>query len=280
MRKIYRFIKNCVKPLKLHRFKFFGRLNKRITESLRANIAKVDGHKMILDDKDSLRLSLNGIYEPEQTQYINDLLQPGDNVIDIGANIGYYALIMAKKVGDSGSVFCFEPDKENHLILMKNIENNNYNNRVKIYNNALSDQNGKLKLYISETNRGDHRIYSSDQERDFIEINAIRLDDVEEIKNKKLKLIKIDIQGSEMIALNGMKNTILNSNPVVISEFWPKGIRMSGKNPDDYVGFFLSNGYKMHLLTENGFKPITKNELERQVNVEKGNFTNIVFTPH
>jgi FkbM family methyltransferase len=277
MRKIYRFIKTCVKPLNLGRFAFFGKLNKKITEKIRTNHALVDGHKMTLDDKDSLRLSLNGIYEPEQTNYIKNLLQEEDQVIDIGGNIGYYALIMAKKVGAKGKVFCFEPDKTNFSILTENICQNKYENIITSYNDAVSNEKGVLKLFISETNRGDHRIYSSDQDRNFIEINAVKLDDLIELKEAKIKFIKIDIQGSEMIALEGMKELILKNKPVLISEFWPKGIKMSGKNPDEYIQFFLSNGYAMSLLTEKGLKPISKDELNKEVSIEKGNFTNIVF---
>lgn len=277
MRKIYRFLKKLVKPLKLYRFKSLGKLNKAITRFIRTNHALVDGHKMILDDKDSLRLSLNGIYEPEQTNYIKNLLQEGDQVIDIGGNIGYYALIMAKKVGAKGKVFCFEPDKTNFSILTENIRQNKYENIITSYNDAVSNEKGVLKLFISETNRGDHRIYSSDQDRNFIEINAVKLDDLIELKEAKIKFIKIDIQGSEMIALEGMKELILKNKPVLISEFWPKGINMSGKNPDEYIQFFLSNGYAMSLLTEKGLKPISKDELNKEVSIEKGNFTNIVF---
>lgn len=278
MRKIYRFIKTCVKPLKLHRFGFFGKLNKKITEKIRTNEAMVHGHKMKLDDKDSLRLSLNGIYEPEQTDFIKNLLKEGDYVIDIGANIGYYALLMAKKVGPNGKVFCFEPDKTNFSILTENIRNNNYEKIIISFNDAVSNEKGILKLFISETNRGDHRIYSSDQDRNFIEINAVKLDEMAELKEVKIKFMKMDIQGSEMIALEGMKGLILRNKPILISEFWPKGIKMSGKNPDEYIQFFLSNGYSMSLLTEKGLMPISKEELDKEVSIEKGNFTNIVFT--
>ena len=279
MRKIFSIIKKISKPLKLHRFPFFARLNKKITEKVRTNHAVVDGHAMILDDKDSLRLSINGIYEIEQTNYIKNLLNEGDCAIDIGANIGYYALVMAKRVGLSGKVFCFEPDKTNFSILKKNVENNQYSNTVYLYNDAISFESGKIKLYISESNRGDHRIYSSDQNRDFIEINAIRLDEVKEIMDSEIKLIKIDIQGSEMIALESMKKVIKKNKPIIISEFWPKGIRMSGKNAEDYINYYISVGYSLNLLEGKGLKKITKVELDNLVTVEKGNFTNIVFVP-
>jgi FkbM family methyltransferase len=279
MRKIFRILKKISKPFKLHRFPFFARLNKKITEKVRTNHAVIDGHTMVLDDKDSLRLSINGIYEVEQTNYIKALLKEGDCVIDIGANIGYYALVMAKCVGNRGKVFCFEPDKTNFAILKRNVEANQYTDRVILFNDAVSFESGKIKLYISETNRGDHRIYSSDQSREFIEINAVRLDEVNEVMNCNIKLIKIDIQGSEMIALSSMRKVIEKNKPILISEFWPQGIKMSGKNSDDYINYFISLGYTLNLLEANGLKKITKPELDNLVSEEKGNFTNIVFVP-
>lgn len=279
MRKIYRFIKNIVKPLKLHRFKFFGDLNKKITQKVVTNHAIVDGHKMVLDDKDSLRLSLNGVYEIEQTNLIKKLVKEGDYVLDIGANIGYYALILAKKVGVKGKVFCFEPDKTNFSILSQNVKNNNYSDRVVLFNDAVSDSNENIKLYISETNRGDHRIYSSDENRNYIEITALIPDEEPLLQNVKISFIKIDIQGSEMIALGGMKKLIIKNRPIVISEFWPKGIKMSGKSPDDYLNFYLKNNYSMQLLLKDGLKKVNLKELQEIVNIEKGNFENIVFTP-
>lgn len=277
MRKVYRFIKNIVKPLKLHRFKIFSVLNKKITQRVVTNHAKVDGHEMILDDKDSLRLSLNGIYEIDQTNLIKKLVKEGDCVMDIGANIGYYALILARSVGPKGKVFCFEPDKTNFSILSQNIKNNNYSDRVVLYNDAVSDSNENIKLYISETNRGDHRIYASDENRNFIEITAVVPDNEVKIQNEKISLIKIDIQGSEMIALGGFKNIVIKNKPIVISEYWPKGIMMSGKNPDDYLNFFIENNYSMNFLTSKGLKKVTIEEIKKVVNVEKGNFDNIVF---
>jgi len=277
MRKLFLGIKKVVKPLKLHRFKFFGTLNKKIVAKIKTNTATIDGHQMLLDSHDSLNLSIDGVYEIEQTNYIKSVLKPGDFVLDIGANIGYYSLIIAKKIGPNGKVFCFEPDPGNFEILSKNISQNNYTTNSVLFNNAVSNENSKLKLYISELNSGDHRTYSSENDRNFIEIDALKIDDIPELTNVKIKLIKMDIQGWEMYAVNGMRNLILNSKPIVISEFWPIGFKMSNTNPDEYFNFFEENGFNLFIINERGIEATTRKKLYDEYTAEKRNFTSVVF---
>lgn len=278
MRKIFLFIKKMVKPLKLHRFKFFGTLNKKIIAKIKKDSAMVDGHQMQLDAHDSLNLSIDGVYEVEQTNYIKSILKSGDQVLDIGANIGYYSLIIAKKIGPNGKVYCFEPDANNFKILSKNISQNNYSNVSALYNAAVSNENGSLKLFISSVNSGDHRTYSSENDRNFVEVKALRLGDVPELKEIKIRLIKMDIQGWEMYAVRGMAHLIEQSKPIVISEFWPIGFKMSNTDPDEYFQFFQRLGYKLFTITETGLKPVTKEELYAEYTAEKRNFTSIVFS--
>jgi tRNA G37 N-methylase Trm5 len=120
----------------------------------------VQGHKMYLDSKESLDLSIYGVYEEYETDLIKKEIDRGDVVLDLGANIGYYTLLFAKKVGDEGRVYAFEPDPTNFSLLKKNVEINGYRNVVLIQK-AVSNKNGKLKLYLNEDNKGDHRFYNS-----------------------------------------------------------------------------------------------------------------------
>lgn len=101
--------------------------NAFLIRRLKSNVAMVMGHKMFLDCKDSLNLSINnGIYEEFETNIVKEEIKKGDIVLEIGANIGYYTLIFAKLVGEKGKVFAFEPDPTNFALLKKNIEINGY----------------------------------------------------------------------------------------------------------------------------------------------------------
>ncbi len=91
---------------------------------------------------------------------MQNLIKPGQTVIDVGANIGYYnTLQFAKLVGPTVSrVYAFEPDPDNFALLRKNVAQNGYANVVCIQK-AVSDQTSKLKLFRNSQNHGDHRIY-------------------------------------------------------------------------------------------------------------------------
>jgi len=115
-------------------------------------------------------------------------------VVDIGANIGYYTLIFARLVGEQGRVFAFEPDPANFSLLAKNVAVNNYHN-VELIQKAVSDQTGNARLYLSPKSTVDHRIYSSNDNRKFIDVEAVRLDDYFLDNNGKIDFIKMDIQG-------------------------------------------------------------------------------------
>ena len=94
--------------------------------------------------------------EPETIEWIDNYV---DGVFwDIGANIGYFTVLMANLVGSSGKIFSFEPEPLNFKILQKNIEQNHLENVV-LEQSAVGDTDGKIKLYLSNTNSGWHKVF-------------------------------------------------------------------------------------------------------------------------
>src|SRR5262249_36182110 len=153
----------------------------------------------------------NGVYEPFETGLLQNQLRPGDVVVDVGANIGYYTLLFARCVGPRGRVFAFEPDQTNFDLLRRNVERNGYTN-VTLVRKAVAAQSGKLRLYLCEDNKGDHRTYDSHDGRPSLEIDAVSLDDYFAGERGSIALIKMDIQGAEEGALRGMRR-LLADNP-------------------------------------------------------------------
>src|SRR3989344_942009 len=165
---------------------------KSLHRKLKSDFAQVQGHKMYLDEDDSLRLSIFGVYEPSQTELIKQEVKEGDTVLDIGANIGYYTLIFAKLVGPRGKVYAFEPDPKNFSLLKKNIKINSYDNVVLI-NKAISDKTEKIKLYFSSNNKASHTIYGSEKNTNFVTIDSIKLDDYFKTNEQDISFVKIDV---------------------------------------------------------------------------------------
>ena len=124
--RLFRVLKRRGLVERLKRFSVVRAAESFVVSRLRSNVAVVHGHKMFLDPKDSLRLSIFGVYEPFETDLVQHEVGEGDVVLDIGANIGYYTLIFARIVGEGGKVFAFEPDPDNFALLKKNVEASGY----------------------------------------------------------------------------------------------------------------------------------------------------------
>lgn len=208
----------------------------------------IHGHRMYLDDKDSLGISVARETEPAETRLVQRTVQQGWTVLDVGANIGYYTLLLARAVGPTGRVYAFEPDPTNFAILSRNVELNGYRN-VTLVNSALWSETKTLKLYLSEENRGDHRAYASSAQRTSVEIPAISLDDYFGQAIPRVDFMKMDIQGAECHALRGMKK-LLDANPqmVIAMEFWPLGLKAAGTSGEEFLSLLTSRGYRFEQI--------------------------------
>jgi len=247
-----------------------------LLKHLKSNVTHIHGHKMFLDKNDTLGLSLNGSYEEFETEIVNREIKKGDVVLDIGANIGYYTLIFASLVGEKGKVYAFEPDPTNFALLKKNVEINGYNNVV-LVPKAVSDKSGIVKLYLCEENKGDHRIYNSGEGRNSIEVTSVRLDDYFD-KNQHIDFIKMDIQGAEGLALQGMQKLLKRNDSVkIITEFWPIGLKRSGISSKTVLTFLLNLSFSLYELDENTkqLDPITMSTLMKNYNAQDERYTSL-----
>ncbi len=277
--KIYKVIQGAFGGHGIAGFPIIRTVHQFALERLKSDFVIVRGQKMFLDPKDSLNLSIDGIYEEYETELVEKMIQPGDVVVDIGACIGYYTLLFAKLVGENGKVFAFEPDPTNFAILKKNVATNGYKNVV-LANEVVSEKTGKQKLYQSE-NAADHQIYDSHEGRKFIERDGIALDDHFKDFKGIIDVIKMDIQGAEFGAVRGMSRLLdRNRNIKVISEFWPIGLKKSGASPLSYLELFLKRGFKIYEISESQKKliPVDAESLLKTYTAEKGNYTNLLCT--
>jgi FkbM family methyltransferase len=210
------------------------------------------GHTMHLDQRDSLKLSLFGVYEPFETKLVMDHVKPGDVVFDLGANIGYYTLLFSRAVGDKGKVFAFEPDPSNFALLKKNVEANACGNCV-LFQKAVSDREGILRLFVDKDNLADHRIYDSGDGRASVDVATVTGDAVMREYGVRPSFVKIDIQGAEALAVAGMKALLADGKPLtMVVEFWPKGLRQAGADPLALVRSLSDYGFRMSAIDEAG----------------------------
>jgi len=225
-----------------------------------SNIVEIQGSKMYINVHDkSLNMrktfqtyASNLIHEKATTDLFKKTVKRGDTFVDLGANIGYFTLLAARLVGDKGKVYAFEPEPRNYNYLIKNIGLNNYNN-VSAAQKAVSDKNGKTKLYICSYDTGHHTInqYGGieaykpdfvDEKKDFVEIETVTLDDFLEDKGKSVDVIKMDVEGAEALALSGMDRILReNENLKMFVEFFPLLIKEMGSSPKEFVNKLLKD---------------------------------------
>jgi FkbM family methyltransferase len=149
-----------------------------------------------------------GCYESGTTRTLLQSVRPGMRVVDVGANNGYYSVLMAKRVGDSGQVFAFEPSPNAFSRLLSNVGHNGVSRVVKCANVALSDRFGKSLLYASAVEDGlDSLVVKTDK---WAEVTTSTLD--RELTDLNIDFVKIDAEGSEASIMAGMTK-LIERNP-------------------------------------------------------------------
>ncbi|MGI0044388.1 MAG: FkbM family methyltransferase [Nitrososphaeraceae archaeon] len=224
-----------------------------------------------------------------ETNIVKSLVKCGDTVVDLGANIGYYTLLLARQVGRDGKVVAFEPSPTNCEILEKNVKMNGYRN-VEINQLAVADKSGKAKLQLTP-NPADSRIRSENYELDkgrnemsegSVDIETISLDDYFcEREEEDIDFIKMDIQGAEFSALLGMQRTLSKSKNIqILTEFFPKLLKESGTEPSDYLNILQQNGFHIYNFDEKDSKmvPADLNDLLVKYPEETDLYTNLLLT--
>ena len=237
-----------------------------------------------LGDHGVSRSCLNGSYEKSETSYINAFLRPGMTFVDIGANIGWFTLQAADRVGASGHVFAFEPRHTTNTWLRRSIDSNNFALFCELYQVALGPRAGETMIgYDRNTDNpgGTWSITNSSVEEMFrnkdsiIEnVRMMALDEI--IAGRPVNLIKIDIEGAEPLAIKGAHRTINDSRPFIVSEINPGALRLiSDSSPSDYIRDVRGMGYKSYVL-DNG---LLGDEVFNYIQIDDNDMINVVFCP-
>jgi len=238
-----------------------------------------DGIRMelVLNEYVQSQLYLFGAFEPATVKVLKRLVKSGDTVLDIGANVGYMSLVLAKCVGKSGKVFSFEPDSKNFALLNRNIALNP-DCYIKPIALAVSDSHQPIRLYHAkfDFNAGAHSMLPSEKHlSDFVEIEATTIDEfVTSHGLKKIDVIKIDIEGAKMKAFNGMTETLRNSRPLIVCELCEEHQARAGYTTQA-VKKWMAETFDMQ-----AFKVMESGKLKETPIEETHLAENIVFVPH
>lgn len=207
--------------------------------------AKVDGHIMYLNPKDdgiSRELLLNQNRE-ELSQVMLKEIRPDETVVDIGANIGYYALKEARIVAERGHLFAIEPVKENIYWLKKNLEANNYMT-ARVERLAMGDKDGEIEMNICEKSnlhsvleRPDHKTLSKEK------VAMMTVDSFSEKYGITPTFLRMDVEGYEYEIMQGATKTLQNSkNLKMMIEFHP--VLMGDEKSAKFLKLLKKNGFE------------------------------------
>lgn len=176
------------------------------------------GGKIYLNLREGImtREILLGIYETPKMNLFKRTLKPNMTVIDVGAHRGYFSFLAAKIIEDKGNIYSIEPALTNFSWLKKGVKINKYNS-IKLFQLAISNKNGFLKLF--EGDKSGHHSLTGDMGHGSTVVKVQKLDDfVEENNIKKVDLIKIDVEGADIEVIEGAKKLLQQENLKIVMD--------------------------------------------------------------
>ena len=173
-----------------------------------------------------------GTYEPELQAAVRNLVQPGALVYDVGANIGYVSLLLAKAAGENGKVFAFEALPENVERWHRNIELNGMESRMVLFAGAVTQTEGPVRFLVHASGGMGKAAGSAGRAEPYlseISVPGVSLDEFAfGLSNPLPQVVKMDIEGGEVLALPGMRRLLAEARPLMLMELHgPESCRLA-----------------------------------------------------
>ncbi len=207
-----------------------------------------DGSRYRVDDFDgSLKLDVNvcdtiginiwhtpRLFEKQEREIFCSAIREGTVVLDVGANIGIYTLLAAKR---GARVFSIEADPDNARDLRRHVEINGFADRVTVFEMAATDRAQTLKLYRSPRNSGGSTLFGSNHGLAEVSVEGRTIDS---LNLPPIDVCKMDVEGAEPVALKGMSDTLARSPKLKLLIEW---------NTDSQSQFLEASGDSQNLLS-------------------------------
>lgn len=229
-------------------------------------IKKIQGSEMILDLNDvgiSRELAIYGVHEKNSTAEVKKIITTGMNILEVGANIGYYALLETSLAGPTGHLYAMEPSPYNFDLLTENLKLNGLKN-YDLYQLAAGAEAGRAKFLLSGRSNLSTFIEREDLTGEEIDVDVVTLDEF--FKDKKVDFIRMDVEGYEGEILKGAEN-ILNSDKkpkYFFIEVHSELLHKKNSSARDIVEFLAKYGYEIHKSFWRGSSKVvvsSKNEM-------------------
>jgi len=199
-----------------------------------------------------------GQYESELHAFYDRFVKPGMTCLDVGANIGDSALHLAQIVGPTGKVFAFEVAPAPLARLREHITENGYDDRVSLHVIALADKQGSMEFSFARDDVENQGMGSLVNHGNTVvsattTVETLSLDRfVDDRGISSIDLIKVDIQGAELMFLKGARNVLQEMRPTLLMEVSPRDLECLGHTPRDLLACIESLGYQVRTLKSDG----------------------------
>jgi FkbM family methyltransferase len=204
---------------------------------------------MRLNARDMIQqtILLEGIWDPALTGFIETTLKPGDVFIDVGAHVGYFTLLAARRVTEAGTILSIEPNPAALEELHQNVERSRLNN-VLIAHTACGDSDESVRLYLHTESNSSMASLSAANATGGIEVDVAcsTLDDLcAERGVARAHLIKIDVEGAELSVLRGMDRILREMRPIIVLELEPRLLSAFGASTDAILALLAAYDYRV-----------------------------------
>ncbi len=240
-----------IRRLPVGRYRAIDRICRRPPPPFLMNMPRCLGGALFecdLRDAITRDVCFTGQYEPQQTAVLRGILGPGMSFVDVGANWGYYTLCAAYLVGRGGRVVGLEPDPRLYAVLSRNIARNGLQQASAVQVAAAATE-GTVQLAgydESGGNFGVSRLVRDGAGRDLFEVRSVSLDQL--LANRKLDavdLVKLDIEGAEALALEGLRNSLAERRVRrLLIELHPQQLVEFGSSAEALAALLRSYGYR------------------------------------
>ena len=185
---------------------------------------------------------------------VEKLVKNEDVVVDVGAAIGYYTLILARAVGNKGTVIAFEPKEGRFEILKNNIKLNGYDNVI-VENKAIMLDGQEKKFFVHDDNTAGYRFITNRSDDNLtkkfskpVDVLTTDLDayltDLGIID--KISFMKIDVDGPELLVLQSGRQLLKNQNLNILLEWDQDAAKWSNCSPESIIDILLENGFEIY----------------------------------
>ncbi len=216
------------------------------------------GLRWVLNPSDYPQRNLFWLGEHDRwdTYHIKKLLPKGAVVCDVGANFGYYSLVLAAFLKGNGRLFAFEPNPTTRIRLERNIALNDLGDVIAVIPYALSDEPGTLRMTsIGASNTGGAYICRAGE----TEIEVTTLDSIcARQQLTRLDFVKIDVEGFEARVLRGADYCLRTFQPILLVELMSEQLERAGSTPAEVASLLRDYGYVLHVTERDRLLPLAE----------------------